>query len=120
MIRNAFYIAIILTTGFVADYVEVINVQLRIFDHFVRRAEAIRRPGAAAYDLAMIACGNFDVYWEKNIQPWDVAAGILLVEEAGGVCVNYSGKIYDAYQNNLVAGNKKISPLFVTDLSKII
>lgn len=109
-----------MTTGFVADYEDVISEQIKIFNHFVRRAEAIRRPGAAAYDLAMIAAGNFDVYWEKNIKPWDVAAGILLVEEAGGSCVNYVGKKYDAFQNNLIAGNQKMAALFAQDLQKII
>lgn len=109
-----------MTTGFVADYPAVINQQLKIFEHFVHRAEAIRRPGAAAYDLAMIAAGNFDVYWEKNIKPWDVAAGILLVEEAGGLCVNYQGGNYDAFQNNLIAGNGKIVETFAQDLKKII
>ncbi len=108
-----------MTTGFVADYEEVINEQLRIFTHFVKKSEAIRRPGAAAYDLAQVAAGNFDVYWEKNIKPWDVAAGILLVEEAGGLCVNYSGKKYDAFQSNLVAGNKKIVDVFIKDLALV-
>lgn len=108
-----------MTTGFIADYEEVINEQLKIFTYFVKKVEAIRRPGAAAYDLAQIAAGNFDVYWEKNIKPWDVAAGILLVEEAGGQCVNYSGKKYDAFQNNLVAGNKKSVDLFIKDLASL-
>lgn len=113
--ENAF-----MTTGFVADYPEVLKEQLKIFEHFVWKARAIRRPGAAAYDLAMIASGVFDVYWERNIKPWDVAAGILLVEEAGGKCSNYLGDRYNVYENNLVAGTKKVTELFVQDLSKIL
>lgn len=108
-----------MTTGFVNDYQEVLSQQLKIFDHFVWKTQAIRRPGAAAYDLAMVAAGNFDLYWERNIQPWDVAAGILLVEEAGGICVNYSGGKYDAYQKTIVASNLNLSEKFISDLKKI-
>ena len=108
-----------MTTGFVADHPEVLSEQLKIFEHFVWKARAIRRPGAAAYDLAMVAAGNFDVYWEKNIKPWDVAAGILLVEEARGKCVNYSGIRYDAFQKDLIAGAPKVVDLFVSDLKMI-
>lgn len=109
-----------MSTGFVADHPDVLKEQLKIFEHFVWKTRAIRRPGAAAYDLAMVAAGSFDMYWEKNIKPWDVAAGILLVEEAGGKCTNYSGKIYDAFQNNLIAGTSAVTDLFVKELSKII
>ncbi len=108
-----------MTTGFVADHPEVLTEQLKIFEYFVWKAQAIRRPGAAAYDLAMVAAGNFDVYWEKNIKPWDVAAGILLVNEAGGNCVNYQGQKYHAFQKDLIAGSRKVVDLFVSDLKKI-
>lgn len=108
-----------MTTGFMNEYADILSEQLKIFEHFVWKAEAIRRPGAAAYDLAMIAAGNFDVYWEKNIKPWDVAAGILLVEEAGGKCVNYSGHRYNAFQKDIVAGAPKVVEAFVSDLKNI-
>lgn len=108
-----------MTTGFVADHPDVLSEQLKIFEHFVWKAQAIRRPGAAAYDLAMVAAGNFDVYWEKNIKPWDVAAGILLVEEARGKCVNYSGARYNAFQKDLIAGAPKVVDLFLSDLKMI-
>jgi myo-inositol-1(or 4)-monophosphatase len=104
-----------MTTGFVTTDAEVLKEQLQIFNHFVWLARAIRRPGAAAYDLAMVASGVFDIYWEKNIKPWDVAAGILLVTEAGGICKNYSGGIYDSFQKSIVAGNSVISDLFLKD-----
>ena len=109
-----------MTTGFVATDAAVLNEQLRIFNHFIWRARAIRRPGAAAYDLAMVASGVFDIYWEKNIKPWDVAAGILLVTEAGGICRNYSGGTYDSFQKSIVAGNSVISNLFLADLKFVM
>ena len=95
----------LLATGFVAEHEHVISEQLKIFDEMVRKSRGVRRPGAAAYDLAQVARGVFDGYWERNIQPWDAAAGILLVEEAGGVVQTYRGDKYTPYRNSIVAGN---------------
>ncbi|MFS4459497.1 inositol monophosphatase family protein [Bdellovibrio sp. HCB2-146] len=96
----------LLATGFVAEHEHVIAEQLQIFDSIVRQCRGVRRPGAAAYDLAQVARGVFDGYWERNIQPWDAAAGILLVEEAGGVVTTYRGDEYTPYKNSIIAGNK--------------
>jgi myo-inositol-1(or 4)-monophosphatase len=95
----------LLSTGFVAEHEHVISEQLEIFSKIVRECRGVRRPGAAAYDLCQVARGVFDGYWERNIQPWDAAAGILLVEEAGGVVQTYRGETYDPYKNSIVAGN---------------
>lgn len=94
-----------LATGFVAEHEHVISEQLEIFSEVVRACRGVRRPGAAAYDLCQVARGVFDGYWERNIQPWDAAAGILLVEEAGGVIETYRGEKYHPYKNSIVAGN---------------
>lgn len=95
----------LLATGFVSEHEHVIAEQLKIFDEMVRECRGVRRPGAAAYDLAQVARGVFDGYWERNIQPWDAGAGILLVEEAGGIIETYRGEKYDPYKNSIVAGN---------------
>lgn len=95
----------LLATGFVAEHEHIISEQLKIFSEIVRECRGVRRPGAAAYDLAQVARGVFDGYWERNIQPWDAAAGILLVEEAGGVVQTYKGDVYTPYKNSIVAGN---------------
>lgn len=97
-----------LATGFVSEHEHVIAEQLRIFDEMVRKCRGVRRPGAAAYDLAQVARGVFDGYWERNIQPWDAAAGILLVREAGGVVQTYRGENYHPYKNSIVAGNAAV------------
>ncbi|QDK46800.1 inositol monophosphatase [Bdellovibrio sp. ZAP7] len=94
----------LLATGFVAEHEHVISEQLKIFTDVVRKARGVRRPGAAAYDLAQVARGVFDGYWERNIQPWDAAAGILLVEEAGGIVETYRGEKYNPYKNSIIAG----------------
>ncbi|MBO9667985.1 MAG: inositol monophosphatase [Bdellovibrio sp.] len=104
----------LLATGFVAEHEHVIAEQLKIFDNIVRKSRGVRRPGAAAYDLAQVARGVFDGYWERNIQPWDAAAGILLVEEAGGVVTTYRGDKYTPYKNSIIAG----APGIVTELQK--
>ncbi|WP_413585353.1 inositol monophosphatase family protein [Bdellovibrio sp. HCB274] len=98
----------LLATGFVAEHEHVISEQLKIFTDVVRKARGIRRPGAAAYDLAQVARGVFDGYWERNIQPWDSAAGILLVEEAGGIVTTYRGDKYNPYKNSIIAGHPAI------------
>lgn len=98
----------LLATGFVAEHEHVISEQLEIFSRMVRECRGVRRPGAAAYDLAQVARGVFDGYWERNIQPWDAAAGILLVEEAGGIVQTYKGAPYTPYHNSIVAGNAKM------------
>lgn len=98
----------LLATGFVAEHEHVIAEQLTIFNDVVRKCRGVRRPGAAAYDLAQVARGVFDGYWERNIQPWDAAAGILLVEEAGGIVMTYRGEKYNPYKNSIIAGNPTI------------
>lgn len=78
---------------------------------FLRRAQGIRRMGSAAIDLAYVACGRLDGYWEWGINPWDVTAGILLVQEAGGQVSTYAGSVIDELQMermNVVASNGHI------------
>lgn len=104
-ISNAF-----LATGFISDFEDVITQQLNVFSKLVRQSRGIRRAGAAAYDLTQVARGVFDGYWERNLKPWDSAAGILLVQEAGGVVTNYQGQKYSPYDKTLVATGPKLLP----------
>lgn len=106
----------LLATGFVAEHEHVIAEQLKVFDEIVRKCRGVRRPGAAAYDLTQVARGVFDGYWERNIQPWDSAAGILLVREAGGIVETYRGDKYHPYKNSIVAGN----PDVVHEIQKVL
>lgn len=78
------------------------------FAHFIcfqKAARGIRRVGAAALDLAYVAAGRLDGFWELKLKPWDVAAGILLVREAGGVVSTFDGSAYDIYTHRIVATN---------------
>lgn len=89
---------------------------------FLRRAQGVRRMGAAALDLAYVACGRFDGYWEWGTGPWDVAAGVLLVHEAGGRLTTYAGAPFDETQTvgqNLVASNGLIHDEMLAALREI-
>jgi myo-inositol-1(or 4)-monophosphatase len=77
----------------------------RHFHNFIMRAQAVRRDGSAALDLAYVACGRFDGFWEEGLRPWDVAAGILLVEEAGGRVSYYDGSPFYIYHPPILASN---------------
>ena len=109
-----------MATGFVNEKREVLSEQLKIFEDVVWKAQAVRRPGAAAYDLALIASGVFDLYWEKNLKPWDSAAGLLLVKEAGGIIITYEGENYDPFKKSSIAGNETIVRKFQKEIQPII
>jgi myo-inositol-1(or 4)-monophosphatase len=68
-------------------------------------SRGVRRDGSAAIDMAYVACGRFDGFWEEGLNPWDVAAGYLLIEEAGGRVSFYDGSKYSIYTPPIVASN---------------
>ncbi|HTL46821.1 MAG TPA: inositol monophosphatase family protein [Verrucomicrobiae bacterium] len=82
----------LIATGFPYDVRENADYYLATFKDFLMTTQGIRRAGAAAIDLCYVACGRYDAFYEKNLQPWDKAAGMLIVEEAGGRVTNYTGK----------------------------
>lgn len=98
----------LLATGFFGAHEDALQEQMRLFAQVVRRARGVRRAGAAAYDLAMVARGVFDAFWERNLKPWDSAAGALLVKEAGGCVQTFRGNKYHPYKNTIVAGNHQM------------
>jgi myo-inositol-1(or 4)-monophosphatase len=79
----------VVATGFPYDIAANPINNLRYFNAIILKARGVRRMGVAAYDLACVAAGAFDGYWELNLLPWDIAAGILLVEEAGGKVIHF-------------------------------
>src|SRR5512137_1701168 len=72
---------------------------------FIVRAQAIRRCGSAALDLCYVACGRFDGFWELKLKPWDVAAGALIVSEAGGEVSSFEGGPFDISAGRALASN---------------
>jgi myo-inositol-1(or 4)-monophosphatase len=97
-----------MATGFPYDIRESSENNIAEFAAFSISSQAIRRPGSAALDLSYLACGRFDGYWEQKLSPWDIAAGILLVEEAGGIVTDYCGKPFDLFKGQIAASNGKI------------
>lgn len=93
-----------LCTGFPYNVRERPNFA-RDFTNFTMQAQAVRRDGSAALDLAYVACGRFDGFWEDGLNPWDVAAGILLIEEAGGRVTDYQNEPLDIYTAKVLASN---------------
>ncbi len=81
------------------------NPNIHFYQEFTLRSHGVRRAGSAALDLAYTACGRIDAYWEFNLNPWDTAAGILLVEEAGGKVTNFSGGKYGLDSREILASN---------------
>lgn len=97
-----------LVTGFPYTYINMPNGPLEIFDRFVRKGVPVRRLGSAAIDLCWVACGRFDGFYEHKLEPWDSAAGYLIVEEAGGRVTDHAGQPFSVYQHRVLATNGKI------------
>jgi myo-inositol-1(or 4)-monophosphatase len=93
----------LLVTGFPYDVHENADEVLGLFGTFVRKARAVRRLGSAALDMAYVAAGRFDAFWEDNLKPWDVAAASLMVEEAGGVVSGTDGSPFRARSGHVLA-----------------
>ena len=81
---------------------------LQIFEDVMQHCAGLRRPGAAALDLCYVAAGYYDGFFETGLNPWDVAAGSLMITEAGGLVGNFTGEADYLYQREVVAGNPKI------------
>ena len=77
----------------------------RDFANFTMAAQAVRRDGSAAIDLAYVACGRFDGFWEDGLSPWDIAAGMLLIEEARGKVTNFDNEPLSIYTKKVLATN---------------
>lgn len=82
----------LISTGFPVQNFSMIKEYLALVEHLIRNSHGLRRVGSAATDLAYVACGRYDAFFEYNLKPWDVAAGAVLIQEAGGTVTDFSGK----------------------------
>jgi len=103
----------ILSTGFPYDKAYSLQNNIAEFSRVLLRVQGIRRGGSAALDLAYVSCGRLDGFWEQKLKPWDMAAGMLLVEEAGGRVSDRSGNGTDPYTQFIVATNGVIHDLLL-------
>jgi len=100
----------LLVTGFPYDIHENHDEPLRLFGAFIRRAQAVRRFGSAALDLAYVAAGRFDGFWELKLKPWDVAAGIVIAREAGAIVTDVAGGDRMLETGDIVAASPALAP----------
>jgi myo-inositol-1(or 4)-monophosphatase len=94
----------LIVTGFPYDFKRREDFA-RHLTQFLLRSRGVRRDGSAAIDMAYVACGRFDGFWEEGLNPWDMAAGLLLIEEAGGRVTGYDNSIFSIYRPPIVASN---------------
>lgn len=97
-----------LVTGFPYKWPESREHPIRVFERFIMEGLPVRRLGSAAIDLCWVACGRFDGFWEYNLSSWDVAAGYLIVQEAGGRITNFEGSPYSVFDKETLATNGHI------------
>jgi myo-inositol-1(or 4)-monophosphatase len=97
----------LIVTGFPYDFKRREDFA-RHLTAFLLNSRGVRRDGSAAIDMAYVACGRFDGFWEEGLNPWDMAAGKLLIEEAGGWVTNYDGSAFSVYKPPVCASNGRI------------
>jgi len=108
----------LLATGFAYDVHTSADDNLAAFAAFVKSARAVRRDGSAALDLCYVACGRFDGYWERKLKAWDVCAGALILEEAGGRASDFAGGPLPADGRELLASNGALHDTMLAVLAR--
>lgn len=109
----------LLVTGFAYDRHTRLENNYAEFCWFTHRTHGVRRGGAAAVDLAFVAAGRQDGYWERGLSPWDLAAGVALVDLAGGHISGYRGEAFDLSSGRVVAANPILHALIIQELTQI-
>ena len=108
----------LLATGFAYDRFTRLDNNYAEFAYFTHRTHGVRRAGAAALDLAYVASGRLDGYWERGLSSWDLAAGVVLVEQAGGLVSSYDGSALHLPNGRVIASGTAIHPALVKGLAQ--
>ncbi|MBI1807499.1 MAG: inositol monophosphatase [Ignavibacteria bacterium] len=109
----------LLVTGFPYNITENPGHAIEHFVNFLMKAQAVRRMGSAAIDLAYTAAGRYEGFWEVALNPWDMAAGVLLVEEAGGKVTDFAGHPFSIYKKDVLATNSVIHDQMMKILERV-
>lgn len=109
----------IIATGFPSKKRHM-NPNIHFYHHITMRSHGVRRAGSAALDLAYTACGRYDGYWEFNLNPWDTAAGVLMVQEAGGVVTGIWNDPFKIASKEVLAGNPEIQAELTREIQNVI
>jgi myo-inositol-1(or 4)-monophosphatase len=110
----------LLCTGFPYDVRERPEGPVGLINHFIRRAQGIRRTGSAALDLAYVAAGRFDGFFEFRLKPWDIGAGALLVTEAGGVMTQIDGSRFDVMHGDVLASAPGLAAVLQEECRQVL
>jgi myo-inositol-1(or 4)-monophosphatase len=110
----------LIATGFPYYDYDRIAPFFKTMEHFMRNSHGLRRLGSAATDLAYVACGRFDAFYEYSLQPWDVAAGAFIVQQAGGLVSDFSGEKNYIFGKEIIATNPGIYEEFQEVVKSII
>ncbi|MCD4683058.1 MAG: inositol monophosphatase [Bacteroidales bacterium] len=108
----------LLATGFPYRHFDKLDQYIDLFKDFMKTTHGIRRLGSAAVDLAYVACGRFDGFYEYGLNPWDVAAGALIIEQAGGVTGDFSGSNNYVFGKEIIGSNPYIFDQFLKIVKK--
>ena len=106
----------LLATGFSYKRGEIVNREVERLRSVFKKVRSVRRLGSAALDMACVACGRFDGFWETDLAAWDIAAGAVIVEESGGKLTNFKGEKFNCYEGELLATNT----LFHNELKELL
>lgn len=109
----------LVTTGFPFKQKEMIDDYLKLFKNILFRVSDIRRAGSAALDLAHLACGRCEAFFEIGLSPWDIAAGIIMIKEAGGIVTDFGGGTDYMTTGNIVAGAPAIHPEILKEVKGV-
>ena len=109
----------LLATGF-PSHKRHKNPNIFFYHQITLRTHGVRRAGSAALDLCCVACGRFDGFWEFNLNPWDTAAGVLIVEEAGGKITNFRGGPFELTSRETLASNNLLHEALLLEFDKIL
>ena len=110
----------LLATGFPYSNFEQLNEYIAVLKWAMVAARGMRRMGSAAVDLSYVACGRFDAFWEYDLKSWDVAAGALILMEAGGMVTNFSGGKDYLFEKEIVASNTLLHPVLQTKVAELM
>lgn len=110
----------LLATGFPYTNFDKLDPYMSFLKWMLRNSRGVRRIGSAATDLAYVACGRFDAFWEYGLKPWDMAAGALLIKEAGGHVSDFKGTGHFLFGSNIIATNKLLHEIMLNKMTEII
>jgi myo-inositol-1(or 4)-monophosphatase len=109
----------LLVTGFSYDRTQTSDTNYPEFCHLTHKTQGVRRDGAASLDLAYVAAGRVEAYWERGLSPWDVVAGIVVLEEAGGKVSAYDGSAFDLQSGRILASNGHLHSALSQELMQV-